>query len=83
MVDPDIFTWLSAQRTPDEKEILRSSTIVADRLCGADADPIICNTQERRQLAAITSFLKDKGYSPSKTEVHLDTVYWTLTRSPC
>lgn len=69
MADPDIFTWLSAQRTPDEKEILRSSTIIADRLCGAVADPIIRNAQERRQLAAITSFLKDKGYSPSKTGI--------------
>lgn len=62
MADTDIFAWLSAGRKPDEKEIIRSSTIVADRLCGAVADPIIRNAQERRQLAAITAFLESKGY---------------------
>ena len=45
MADPDIFTWLSEKRNPDETEIMRSSAIVADRLCGAVADPIIRNAQ--------------------------------------
>ena len=53
MTDPDIFTWLSEKRNPNENEIMRSSTIVADRLCGAVADPIIRNAQEKRQLALI------------------------------
>ncbi len=63
MADPDIFTWLSEKRNPDEMEIMRSSAIVADRLCGAVADPIIRNAQEKRQLVAITGLLEDKGYS--------------------
>lgn len=63
MVDPDIFTWLSEKRPPEEDEIMRSSTIVADRLCGAVADPIIRNAQEKRQLAVITKLLESKGYS--------------------
>jgi len=69
MADPDIFTWLSEKRNPDETEIIRSSTIVADRLCGAVADPIIRNAQEKRQLAAITGFLENRGYSLSANGV--------------
>ncbi len=72
MADPDIFTWLPDSRNPDEDEILRSSTIVADRLCGAVADPIIRNAQEKRQLAAITSFLESKGYRLAKSGTHYD-----------
>ena len=63
MADPDIFTWLPEKRNPNETEIMRSSTIVADRLCGAVADPIIRNAQEKRQLAAIAKLLESKGYS--------------------
>ena len=63
MADPDIFVWLSERRAPTEEEVQRSATIVADRLCGAVADPIIRNAQEKRQLAAITKFLCDRGYA--------------------
>lgn len=63
MVDPDIFVWLPEMREPTEQEVQRSATVVADRLCGAIADPIIRNAQEKRQLASITSFLQDRGYA--------------------
>lgn len=72
MADPDIFTWIPEKRTPDEAEIIRSSTIVADRLCGAVADPIIRNAQEKRQLAAITKLLQSKGYVSAKNGVSYD-----------
>lgn len=72
MADPDIFTWLPEKRNPDETEIIRSSTIVADRLCGAVADPIIRNAQEKRQLAAITELLQSKGYVSAKNGVCYD-----------
>ncbi|WP_296663779.1 XamI family restriction endonuclease [Treponema sp. UBA753] len=70
MIDSDIFTWLQNRRLPDETEIMRSSTIVADRLCGAVADPIIRNAQEKRQLAAIASFLEKNGYKLVKDRRH-------------
>ena len=70
MADPDIFTWLPDSRNPDDAEIARSSTIIADRLCGAVANPIIRNAQEKRQLAAITAFLKDKGYRLADIGTH-------------
>lgn len=72
MADPDIFTWLLDKRSPDETEVLRSSTIVADRLCGAVADPIIRNAQEKRQLAAIAELLKSKGYSAAENGVRFN-----------
>lgn len=63
MADPDIFVWLSrTNQTPTEPEIHRAATIVADRLCGAVANPIIRNAQEKRQLAVIKAWLETRGY---------------------
>lgn len=69
MADPDIFVWLAEHRDPTEIEIQRASTIVADRLCGAVADPIIRNAQEKRQLSVIASYLEKRGYNLYKTQV--------------
>lgn len=62
MADPDIFVWLGRPQGPNETEIHRAATIVADRLCGAVANPIIRNAQEKRQLASIKAWLEAKGY---------------------
>jgi len=62
MLDVDIFPWLAEKRRPSKEERYRSSTIVADRLCGAIADPIVRNAQEQRQLALIERFLTERGY---------------------
>src|SRR5579859_7263514 len=61
MLDVDIFPWLQERRRPTEEERYRS-TIVADRLCGAVAEPIVRNAQEKRQLALIENFLVARGY---------------------
>jgi len=63
MADPDIFVWLERGDSPSEQELYRAATIVADRLCGAVANPIIRNAQEKRQLAAIGEWLTDIGYA--------------------
>jgi hypothetical protein len=44
------------------EERYRSSTIVADRLCGAIADPIVRNAQEKRQLSLVEKYLTERGY---------------------
>ena len=62
MADPDILVWLERGDTPSEHERYRAATIIADRLCGAVANPIIRNAQEQRQLAAIAAWLKGRGY---------------------
>ena len=62
MADPDIFVWLGRTEPATETEIHRAATIVADRLCGAVANPIIRNAQEQRQLAAIAAWLEARDY---------------------
>ena len=63
MADPDILVWLERGDTPSEQERYRAATIVADRLCGAVANPIIRNAQEERQLAVIAAWLEERGYT--------------------
>lgn len=62
LADPDIFVWKNRLDKGTKEEVHRASTIVADRLCGSIADPIIRNAQERRQLAAMKAWLEARGY---------------------
>jgi hypothetical protein len=62
MLDVDIFPWLEEKRRPTKEERYRSSTIVADRLCGSVAEPIVRNAQEKRQLALLEKYLIGRGY---------------------
>ncbi|USR37867.1 XamI family restriction endonuclease [Ectopseudomonas hydrolytica] len=67
MADPEIFSWLRSGLEPTEREVHRAATIIADRLCAAQANPIIRNEQEKRQLLEIKKWLEARGY----TEVQL------------
>lgn len=74
MADPDIFVWLNRKSPATESEIHRAATIVADRLCGSVANPIIRNAQEQRQLAYIKKWLEEHGYEemPPRSGVKFD-----------
>jgi hypothetical protein len=72
LVDIDIFTWLRENRDPTKQEVYRAATIVADRLCGANADPIVRNAQEKRQLEKIKKWLEDRGYKDMSGKVTLE-----------
>ncbi len=72
LVDIDIFPWIGGDRDPTKQEVYRAATIVADRLCGANADPIVRNAQEKRQLEKIKKWLEDRGYSDMSGKVSLD-----------
>ena len=61
LLDRDIFPWLEAAKTPTNHERDRASTIVADRLCSAVANPIVRNAQEQRQLKLIGEWLDARG----------------------
>lgn len=63
MADPDIFVWLARGDGPTQQEVHRAAVIVADRLCGSQANPIIRNEQEKRQLAKIKIWLEARGYT--------------------
>ncbi len=62
MADPDIFTWLDRAEPATKAEVRRAATIVADRLCGSVANPIIRNAQEKRQLAALKDWFEARQY---------------------
>lgn len=68
LLDIDIFPWLSTNVNPSRNEKERASTIIADRLCSAVANPIIRNAQEKRQLSLISEYLRAKGY---KQQFHM------------
>ena len=63
LADVDIFSWLEAKGNPAGREVYRAATIVADRLCGAIANPIIRNAQEKRQLDIVRRWLGGRGYT--------------------
>lgn len=65
LLDRDIFVWLDENRIPTEEERHRAALVVADRLCGSIANPIVRNAQERRQLRKITKWLRERGYHPT------------------
>jgi type II restriction enzyme len=68
MADVEICTWLKTGLEPSEAEIHRAATIIADRLCAAQANPIIRNEQEKRQLGKLRAWLEARGYQ----EIPLD-----------
>ncbi|MBI4371862.1 MAG: XamI family restriction endonuclease [Elusimicrobia bacterium] len=70
MLDPDIVTWTGRSAPPPAAETRRAATIIADRHCGATADPIIRNAQEARQLELIGKWLRARGYKVVSRESH-------------
>ena len=81
MADPDIFIWLGRAQPATEVEIHRAATIVADRLCGAVANPIIRNAQEKRQLQEIKIWLEARGYRPCRQGKGRSSGPWHPARS--
>jgi hypothetical protein len=63
MIDPDIFIWFDDYGNTGDEDIWKAATIVADRLCGADTNPIIRNEQERRQLELVKKTMLEYGYN--------------------
>jgi len=62
LIDTELFPWVGENRDPSEQELQRATYIIADRHCGAAADPIIRNEQERRQLRIVGEWLNAHGY---------------------
>lgn len=67
LADKDLFPWLEDKHVPNERELFRAASVVADRLCGADTNPIIRNAQELRQLQVIAQWLAARGYVQLKS----------------
>lgn len=63
LIDRDICPWTTAGRTPVGDETRMAAVVIADRLCGTAANPIIRNAQEERQLESVETWLSERGYS--------------------
>jgi type II restriction enzyme len=63
LLDKDIFPWLVSSGQIDPIEAHRASTIIADRLCGSIANPIIRNAQEKRQLTLLKEWIEKRGFT--------------------
>lgn len=74
LIDRDLLPWPGSANRPSDEDVHRAATIVADRLCGAEADPIIRNAQEARQLAAIQGWLEARGYTKADPGVSFQTM---------
>lgn len=72
LLDVDLFPWIAKKTAPTDEELNRSAMVLADRLCGANSDPIIRNAQEARQLSKLSNFLLQKGYRKYSGEVLKD-----------
>jgi len=62
LLDPVIVGWLAEKKNSHNETRTRSASVIADRLCGSEADPIIRNAQEHRQLTLLENWLVQRGY---------------------
>ena len=62
MLDMDLFSWARGVRPADGHEEAMAFSVVVDRICSINSDPIIRNGQEERQLTTLRSFFEQKGY---------------------
>lgn len=63
LLDRELFGWIAENRTPSDKELLKAKAVLTDRMSASRADSIIRNSQEKRQLDILTTFLDGKGYT--------------------
>lgn len=68
LIDIDLFPWLISKAAPSDGEVHRGATVVADRVSGMLADPMIRNAQEHRQLETVKGWLKERGYIEVRPE---------------
>lgn len=62
LLDLDLLDWVKSGTAPNDRQWNLAKVVIGDRLCGAIADPIVRNVQERRQLDLIERWLTMRGY---------------------
>lgn len=63
LLDKEVLQWVVGRVVPTPQQFNRATAVIADRITGALADPVIRNAQESRQLQAIANYLTSKGYT--------------------
>ncbi len=62
LIDRDVCPWIPEGRAPDGDEARVAAIVIADRLCGVAANPVIRNAQEKRQLDSVAEWLSGRKY---------------------
>ena len=62
LLDTDLLPWTAEGVKRKDEDVIIAEAVISDRLCGVTADPIIRNSQEKRQLDLIANYLTAKGY---------------------
>jgi hypothetical protein len=62
LLDRELFPWLLNRKKQKRMDRTVAVSVVADRLSGAVADPVIRNAQEQHQLKKIGLYLSKLGY---------------------
>lgn len=62
LLDRELFQWLDQRGGQVKNQLDIATSVVADRLSGAVADPVIRNAQETHQLNNIGRYLSNLGY---------------------
>jgi hypothetical protein len=63
LLDRQLLSWLDNERGPDEINEKVALSVIADRLSGAWADPVLRNAQENHQFDILAKFLRKNGFS--------------------
>ena len=74
LLDKQLMPWIDCNIPPTSSELQIAKMVLADRLCASNANPLIRNEQEHRQLKCISSYLEGKGYYYTKTVKHFRTM---------
>ncbi len=67
LLDRGLMPWISNATKPSPEVLRRAIYVIADRLTGSLANPIIRNAQEKRQFSCLSTFLNKKGYQLCET----------------
>jgi len=65
LLDPTLFSWLEAKRSPTQVERERAMLVIGERLTATYYLPMLRNTQEVRQKDLMRTYLESEGFEES------------------
>jgi hypothetical protein len=65
LLDPTLFSWLEAKRSPTQEERDRAMLVIGERLTSTYYLPMLRNTQEVRQRDLMRTYLESEGFEES------------------
>lgn len=72
MLDPELFTWIAIGTMPTKRERDKAIDVISDRVTLAVANPVIRNSQEKRQIKRMEKFLASQPADYQETSAPND-----------